>query len=185
MNLPCEVVMDLIPLCKDGVGSAASCRLVREHVAKCPSCRAEYGEATDAAVPKLPPPNEQRLLSKLRHSLLRLQALALIGGAVLGVSMTFSSNVFYNFLLMPIVGALSYWLLRMRFHIVVTLVFALSLISNTIYGVIEGGLGLNTLRVVLAGWIFYSVIYAILVLIGWCIARLLHYAFSGAKEDAE
>ncbi len=182
MNLPCEVVMDLIPLCRDGVGSAESCRLVREHITECPSCRAEYGEAADVVAPKLPSPNEQRLLSKLRGTVLRWQALALIGGAVLGVSMTFSSNVFYNFLLMPIVGALSYLVFRMRFHIVVALVFALSLISNTIYGVIEGGLRLNTLRVVLTGWIFYSVIYAILVLIGWCIAWLLHYALGGSKE---
>ncbi len=185
MNLPCEVVMDLIPLCRDGVGSAESCRLVREHIAECPSCRAEYGEVTDVAMPKLPGPNEQRLLSKLRVSMLKWQALALFGGAVLGVSMTFSSNVFYNFVLMPIVGALSYLVFRQRLYIGVALVFALSLISNTIYGVVGDGLRLNTLRVVLTGWIFYSAIYALLVLIGWCIAWLLHYAFGDRKEDVK
>lgn len=177
--------MDLIPLCKDGVASAESCHLVEQHIAQCESCCNEYEGATGATVPGTGVPNEQELLRKLRRNALKIQGLLLIGGAVLGVSMTFSINVFLNFLLMPTVGALSFFVFRRRVYIAMSLIFALSLVSNTIYGVVGDGLRMTTLRAVFSSWIAYSAIYAFLVLIGWCIAWLLHYAFTSNQARTD
>lgn len=39
MNLPCEIIQDILPLYQDGICSASSRTLVEEHVAGCPGCR--------------------------------------------------------------------------------------------------------------------------------------------------
>lgn len=177
MKLPCEVIMDLIPLCKDGVASDESCRLVKEHIAVCSSCLKEYESMEGSVILESSMPDEKEFLQKLRRSVFKLQGVLLVGGAVLGVSMTFSMKVFYNFLLMPIVGILAFFVFSQRFYIAPALVFILSIISNTIYGLFGEKLGLTAFGAAFASWIMYSVIYALLVQTGWCIGWLLDYAF--------
>ena len=41
MTLPCDVILDLIPLVKDEVASEASISLVNEHLKICENCRNE------------------------------------------------------------------------------------------------------------------------------------------------
>lgn len=183
MNLPCEVIMDLIPLCKDGVASAESCRLVGEHIATCKSCLKEYDSIEVLPALDTNILEEKQFLKKLRRNTFKLLAVLLMGGAILGVSMTFSSNVFYNFLLMPIVGLLAYFVFGKEFYIAPSIVFVLSIISNVIYGVLEERLGLTALVAAFTSMIVYSFIYAFLVLLGYCIAWLMHYAFG--KQDKQ
>lgn len=185
MNLPCEVIMDLIPLCKDGVASAESCRLVEEHVATCNLCLEEYKSIGDAHVLDTPTLEEKQFLKKLRKSTLKFQGILLVGGAILGVSMTFSSNVFYNFLLMPVVGIIAYSVFGQKFHIAPSLVCILSIISNVIYGVFGERLGLTAIAAAFASWIIYSFIYAFLVLVGWSIGWLMHYAFGKEEQNKD
>lgn len=178
MNLPCDVILDLIPLCNDGVASAESCRLVKEHIKECTSCRKEYESIESSIIPEIPMSDEKHFLQKLRLNAFKLQGILLIAGAVLGVSMTFSINMFYNFLLMPMVGILAFSVFRQRFYIAPALVFILSMISNGIFGVFGEGLGIKAFVATFVSWLIYSAIYAFLVLIGWCIGWLLYYAFS-------
>lgn len=42
MNLPCDVVMDLVGLYKDGLASKESKAAVDEHLKSCPDCRKYY-----------------------------------------------------------------------------------------------------------------------------------------------
>lgn len=42
MKLPCDVVMDLVGLYKDGLASTQSKAAVDEHLKECPSCRKYY-----------------------------------------------------------------------------------------------------------------------------------------------
>lgn len=42
MSWKCDIVTDLAPLYHDGVASAASKKLVKEHLRECPECRAFY-----------------------------------------------------------------------------------------------------------------------------------------------
>lgn len=181
MNLPCEVILDLIPLCKDGVASAESSRLVKEHIATCKSCLQEYQWVENNKIDDIPILEEKQFLKKLRRNAFKLQGVLLMGGAILGVSMTFSSNVFYNFLLMPIVGVLAYLVFGKEFYIGPSIIFVLSIISNIVYGVLGEGLGLTALAAAFTSWIIYSFIYAFLVLLGYCIAWLMRYAFG--KEE--
>ena len=47
MKLPCPVAADLLPLYHDGVCSLESRRLVEEHLAECPACRASLDKLED------------------------------------------------------------------------------------------------------------------------------------------
>jgi len=181
MNMPCEVIRDLIPLCKDGVASQESCHLVEEHVALCPSCRKEYEEAGSAPVTDLPMTDEKQFIKNLQKYAFKMQGLLLLSGAILGVSMTFSMNIFYNFILMPFVGILSFFIFHKRFYIGPILVFVLSMISNFIYGVFNEGISLRELSEVFTSWGIYSTVYASLVFLGCGIGWLLLYAFG--KEE--
>ena len=42
MKISCDVILDLIPLVKDGVASDDSSTIVKEHIKNCESCRAEF-----------------------------------------------------------------------------------------------------------------------------------------------
>lgn len=42
MNYPCNLILDLLPLCHDGVCSAESADAINEHLNECESCRAYY-----------------------------------------------------------------------------------------------------------------------------------------------
>lgn len=42
MNLPCDTVMDLLPLYCDGEASEASAEAVKEHLKSCPDCSRAY-----------------------------------------------------------------------------------------------------------------------------------------------
>ena len=183
MNLPCEVILDLIPLCKDNVASDESCHFVEKHIAKCTSCRHEYESIESVVNSNTPMPDEKQFLRKLRLNILKLQGILLIVGAVLGVSMTFSINMFYNFLLMPVVGLLSFRVFRRKFYMAPAFVFVLSIISNCIYGMFSDGYNLTEFKEAFVSWAIYSAIYASLVFIGWCIGWLLHYAFSSDKNS--
>ena len=44
-GIPCDVCLDLMPLVQDGVASAASEALVKQHLEHCPRCRAIFGGA--------------------------------------------------------------------------------------------------------------------------------------------
>lgn len=58
MNLPCEIVQDLLPLMGDELCSDASRAAVEEHLKTCPACRGQWERVWDFEEPKLPPAPE-------------------------------------------------------------------------------------------------------------------------------
>lgn len=42
LNISCNIIVDLIPLVKDGVASDASTILVNEHIKSCEICKSEF-----------------------------------------------------------------------------------------------------------------------------------------------
>lgn len=185
MNIPCAIIRDLIPLCKDGVASEESCDMVSEHIKCCVDCNKEYEDTISSTEIKPAMPDERAFLKKLRYSALKLQLIILFCGAILGVSITFTSNIFYNFLLMPIVGIFSYYIFREKFYGGPVLIFILSIVSNMIYGIFKNKFGFPDFWDEFVSWIFFSVIYSFMVLMGWGIGWLLHYAFGKDKDFSD
>ncbi len=172
MNISCHVVLDLIPLVKDGVASDDSAIMVNEHIKSCPLCREEFNTFETIKL-KQPSIKDERVIYAIKRSIFMAQMIILVVGAIVGVALTNSMDMFYNFIIMPLIGGISFIAIRRRSYLAVPMVFALSYVWQASTGIILGGLDWGALY----SGLWYSTIYAFLVGLGLIIARLLKFAF--------
>lgn len=170
LKVPCGVILDLIPLVKDQVASCDSRDLVLNHIESCNQCKDEFENYEGLAPDKL---DDEKILASIKKSLFFMGLTLLFLGALVGIALSNSFGMFYNFILMPLVGGLGYVVFKKQWYLVPLGVLAMSYLWLFITFVIEGGL---------APWAFYSPvylssIYAFLVFIGAVIAQLLEFAF--------
>lgn len=171
-EISCEVCMDLMPLVEDGVASEDSRKAVEAHVAHCEACRAKYS----GEVP--PDVNTEHAFFELRKKMRFVGAFAMMLGLFVGLSFTANANLFYNLLIMPVIGALGYVVFREKaIYEVPILLFVTHLVLN----------GINWARNMevldLYSLFFWTAIYAVLALVGALIAGLFHYAFKKERKS--
>lgn len=171
MNISCEVILDLIPLVKDGIASDDSTTIVKHHIENCHSCKAEFETFEDNRIEQSPVKDE-KIISAMKRSIFMTQLVILVTGAIIGVALSNSMNMFYNFIIMPIVGGISLFTLKRKWYLASLGVFLLSYLWQTIVGIASNGFQWGYLYYGL----FYSVIYAALVGLGVIITMLLKYA---------
>lgn len=165
--ISCDICMDLIPLVQDGIAAEDSRKAVEEHIANCESCREAYGNnkitlTTDVSV----------VFRKVQRQIQTFTIVLMMLGMFFGVSFTASEQMFYNCIIMPIIGALGYMLLRWKAVYKIPILLILS------HGVINL---LNALRQMecldIYSLFMWTFIYSMFVWLGVIIAWLLHYAF--------
>ena len=164
-DISCDVCRDLIPLVADGVASEDSETLVREHIDHCPACQAYL----DSGPTPLPPaePDTSRILKRIQHKLLTQSAL--IAAAGFAVCLALANSPFLAWGL-PALGAAGYAFLRRSFWfaaVISAIPMALVLFANAPnrYSLLQAGL------------------YLAALLTGGLIAKLLHFAFGGLREN--
>lgn len=163
IEINCEICMDLMPLVQDGVASSESIRAVEQHLECCPQCRVLF-EGT-APVPA----GGEKLLQKLTRKLQLGSAMVLMFGILFGLSLTAGSGIFYNSLIMPLIGAVGYFLFRWNaVFLIPGLLYAMHLLINS--------LGLGYEHLTLPSLIMWTGLYCVFALIGVVIAGLLHFA---------
>ena len=165
MSIPCEVIRDLLPLVQDGVASEESCRVVQEHLRQCEHCRQAQPPISEQPEESL----DRKILRSVRKTSFGLGFALLLAGTVLGSLLTGTSiGVFYNFLIMPALGVLGFWMFRKKCLTVPIGVFVISFL----------------LQFPESGWYgwFYSFLFALFSVVGIGIAGLLRYAF-GREEN--
>ncbi|ERI97279.1 MULTISPECIES: zf-HC2 domain-containing protein [Eubacteriales] len=186
-DIPCQVCLDLWPLVCDGVASEESCRLVEDHLAHCPSCRAETAGETPFLPPS--PPSDERVLAALRRRLLAGGLLLAGLGCLVGLAITYSANMFYNLLLLPLAGAAGALALGRRWPWAPLGCFGLTYLwlflragweLLTSPGSMRWGEGLSLL---LFSPFLMALIYSLLALVGAVIARLLAFVFRREPGD--
>ena len=165
-DITCDVCMDLLPLVQDGISSEDSKRLVEEHIKNCSACAKLYD------VKAVPAVNSEKLFMKFKRKAQAFFAILIMFGLFFGLGLTDGREMFYNSLIMPVIGVLGYIVFRWKALYVLP---ALMLVMHIMIFV------LNLIRRV-EYWDFYSlvmwtVIYGIFVIVGVVIAGLLHYAF--------
>lgn len=170
MKVSCDVILDLIPLVKDQAASEDSEDLVLEHIGSCEKCKTEFENYGGVAPKKL---DDEKIISSMKKSLFFTGLTLLILGALVGVALSNSFGMFYNFILMPVVGGLGYLIFKKQWYLAPLGILAMSYLWLFVNAVIEGGF---------SRWAFYSPIYlsgiyTFLVLIGAVIAKLLEFAF--------
>ena len=167
-EITCEVCMDLMPLVHDGVASDDSVNAVQQHIRQCPDCRALF----EGQAPL--PSAKAKILDKLNRKIQLASAMVLMFGVLFGLMLTAGSGIFHNALIMPIIGAIGYYLFRWRaLYLIPGILFVTHLVINYL-GMGQEVLGFVTLMT-------WTGLYCIFALIGFVIAALLHFVFR--KED--
>lgn len=172
MNISCNVILDLIPLVKDGVASEDSTAIVNEHIKSCESCRAEFemfktGSQEDVTI------KDEKIISAIKRSVFITRIIILVSGAVIGVALSNSMSMFYNFIIMPVIGGISFIAYKKRWYLAPAAIFVLTYLWQTVEGIVSGGFEPPALY----RGVFFSLIYTGLVLLGVVIAALLKFAF--------
>lgn len=169
-KITCDMCMDLMPLVKDGIASEDSRLAVEEHVKICESCKKIYdGEL--AGQPSVNMDLELEL-GKLKRKLQIFSAILMMFGVFFGLSLTASEEMFYNSLIMPVIGALGYVIFRWKaVYQIPLLLLIMQLLINS-FGMIRG---MEIMPVM--GVVTWVGIYTIFVELGVLVAGLLHFAF--------
>ena len=105
----CDLILDIMPLVKDGAASETTRRILGEHIATCESCLKVYASLpqespreTDASAKAL-----QSIRRKMTFSAWTIMALA----AIIGGFLTMTEHMGYNVVLFPLVGAAAFLLM--------------------------------------------------------------------------
>ena len=186
-TIPCPVCLDLMPLVRDGVASPESAALVEAHLAECGACRALW-EGEGPLLPSSAPAEagggdpaadrDRRVLRAIRRRLMGAGLLLLGAGGLLGILLSNSAGMFYNFLIMPAVGALGVATLGRRWWLAPSAILALSFLWVLLSQWADSG---RFSPWMITGALFFAAAYAILTWVGAVIAALLRHAFR--KEE--
>ncbi len=163
-SISCDVCLDLMPLVKDGIASQDSINLVKEHIENCEECKNYYIQQPEFNV------NDKKIIKSIKKSVYIFSIIILVAGCLLGSAITNGINVFYNFLIMPSLGALSYIILKKKSFFVPLIIFVVSFSWLTLEEFIK-------YKIFSPSGIIYSVFYLILSFLGIIIAMLLKFAF--------
>ena len=171
MNVSCDVVLDLIPLVKDGVASEDSTTIVKEHIESCKSCKAEF-ETFESINIEQPSLKDKNIIFAIKRSIFITQLVILVVGAIIGVAITNSMNMFYNFIIMPIIGGVSLIAFKRKWYLAPLGIFILTYLWETTKIIGSGEFE----WIFLYAGLYFSIIYSILVVLGVIIAMLLKFA---------
>lgn len=172
-KISCDVCLDLIPLVRDRVASDDSVNLVSDHIKTCESCRAELenaGLCDDKII------DDKKIMTSIKKSLLLTGFIFIIFGALLGVYLSNSMGMFYNFLIMPVVGACGYLLFKNKWYYTPIGIFIMSYTWIFLQNIFDGALSYGFSIEIFMMPTFLSVIYTGLTMLGALIAALIKFA---------
>ena len=169
-KISCDICKDLIPLVKDSIASADSCLAVKEHVKECETCKKLYEK--EVTVTSELNVDLEAELGKLKRKLQIFSTVLMMFGVFFGLSFTASQEMFYNSLIMPVIGALGYVIFRWKAVYQVPLLLLIMQLLINFLGLVRGMEAMAVIEVVL--WVG---IYCIFVELGVLAAGLLHFAF--------
>ena len=167
-KISCGICMDLIPLVRDGVAGEESRKAVEQHTASCAACAAFYHEE------KLPAVDVEKSLGRLRRSLQLSFTMLMMFGIFFGLSLTMSGELFYNAVIMPLIGALGYLIFRRKAFVNVPILLLITHCATNLIGAVRGVEHLDLYSLLL-----WTAIYSLLAGLGTLATGLIHFALTG------
>lgn len=171
MKLTCDVIQDLIPLVKDGVASDDTIVIVNEHIKNCDECKSELNvlefKSEDTASVK-----DEMIITSIKRSIYMTQLTILIVGTGIGLALTNTMGMFYNFIIMPFIGGISFLTFKRKWYLTPMVIFILNYLWQTIMHLLSDGFNWYNLLI----GIYFSIYYTVLVISGVVIAMLLKFA---------
>lgn len=175
-QISCNVCLDLIPLVQDGAASLDSEELVRGHAAECAACRSVLEQSQPCTVLF---PDDKKVLRRINRAFLRAGMAVILSAAVFGASQALSFGIFYNIIIMPLVGVFGSFLLGKRWYFLPIGILALTPLLSMLFELF--GSDWDTILGQFPGLLIFALIYALLVLVGIAISALFRFAFR--KEE--
>lgn len=179
-KISCDTCLDLMPLVMDGVSSEDSNKLVEEHIQECEECRAIYNESKHIEMADLDIDND-KVLGQIKRKLYSFAGLILILGSIIGVNLNNSQSMFYNFIIMPILGGVSYLAFGKKAYLGSIFVFIISFINQGIHSYLTGYF--SNLREVLFDTLFMTTLFIVFFFIGMIIFKLFSISLYGWKGE--
>ncbi len=173
-KISCDICMDLMPLVKDEVASSDSKIAVEQHIKTCDACRELYGEGI--AFESV----DSKIVSKIKKHLMAVSMAVIALGILFGISLSSDRFMFYNILIMPLIGGISYMSLKKRSLNVCLLVFGVVYIRWVYHSFGHALQGDYILAFLPPFW--WALIYFALTALGVLIAALLHFGFRREKK---
>lgn len=169
IKFTCDMCMDLMPLVHDGVASPDSISAVEDHIIHCPHCRELYhGQRPGIS-------DTGKMLKRIRQQAQIFWSMVMMFGLFFGLMLTAGNRIFYNAVIMPVIGAIGYYLFRWRGLYLIPL---LLLITHCV----TNALGLGNEYLDLLPLILWTGLYILFAMIGYAIALLLHFGMKMGKN---
>lgn len=167
-KISCEICRDLMPLVRDGVALQDSREAVLQHLKECPECKAVFDRGPSQVQ------GGEQVFQRVMRKLQIFAGMLLMFGILYGLSLTAGSDLFYNVILMPLIGGVGYYLFRWKaLYRLPLLLTGTHFISNL------AGMGNEYLDAY--SLLLWSFLYSLFACLGVIIAALLHFVFR--KED--
>lgn len=182
-KISCDICMDLIPLVKDNVASQDSHKAVITHIHECDECRELFDQMKientiqNENISKNEKMNDKKIISKIKNQLILVALTLVVIGSFIGIILTESQFMFYNILIMPLIGSLSYFTLRRKSYLVVITIFIFTYLYHFIKYIMEGLFDKSQIASFITAPAMWASIYSGLCALGVLIAFLLYIAF--------
>lgn len=182
-KISCDICMDLIPLVKDNVASEDSYNAVMTHIHECNQCSELFSQSLseNKNISENEKMNDKKIISKIKNQLMLSALILVVVGSFIGVTITESRFMFYNILIMPVIGVLSYLALRRKSYIIILVMFIFTYLYHFIKYIIEGIFYKSNIMSLILAPSLWAIIYSGLCALGVLIAFLLYIAFR--KEE--
>lgn len=173
IKITCDICDDLFPIVKDGVSSEDSKSAVLEHINTCERCKSIYN------IQDIAPINDIEITKKIKSKIMIIGILLLSIGIMVGIGIPANEFMFYNIIIMPIVGGLGYLTLKNKCYYVLITVFV-SVYLRWLYDTF--GYALNGQFVnAFIGPLWWATIYVFFTTIGVVIAFLFSFGLRREK----
>ncbi|MEF9983019.1 MAG: zf-HC2 domain-containing protein [Oscillospiraceae bacterium] len=168
-KISCDICMNLIPLVVDNTASEDIKNSVLEHIETCEQCRLYYEKNQKPIV------KNAKAKINIKKQLFLLAIAFMIIGVAFGIAIADGEMMFYNIIIMPFLGAVSYFTLKRKslFALIFVFVFAYLRWLPDSFGYVYDG---NFIQAFIPP-VFWAFIYACLFALGILIASLLYFGF--------
>ena len=169
----CDLCKDLIPLVADGLASQESVDLVEKHILTCSDCRDYYQAYSQEDWGDLKKIEDAKIMKNIKRNLLIRGTILVLLGSLIGIFTVNTQYVFYNVLLMPLIGGLSYYYLRKKSYLVLVGVFLISSLGNIMVMIIDDpSYGLGYIKAGLSMGLIYTGLVLLGLVLGFLFVKM-------------
>ena len=183
MKNECKIVSDLLPLYLENLVCEETENFIKNHLSECEACKKEFEalkngddlkeafkEETTKPVEDIKP--FKKIMKKMNVQVHSISYLLIVFFIFFGFLSMDSGDVFYNSLIMPIVGVFGYIIFRFRAFYKLPILLLVINFFACIFKFAD---------VELYDIFFWTAIFTVFVFVGIIIAFLIHFAFRKEK----